>query len=494
MILRCVLLLAATLSLSASGELVETECGFIERTERGLQCEFNNIYTFDTTDVIIIERNMSIDAVSFRQSELYAVPADIFLKFPQLKHLDVELTQLKVVRPENFLNANQLKYFLARFNEIERLEAETFAAAPLLKFIVLQHNRISSIDATAFYGLNNLEALYLDYNQMVSLPHKMLDFVPNLMHFSVAFNNLTATPDSLFSRTPILETINLGRNRLRVFNDKQFDSLPNLERVQLDHNQLQELDLVACKSTEINVDKNELRRIELGKFTRIVSAWDNPVEELVLHEHYGTGRAYNFSFARVNQIVFFVHELCCTVENLENFYILIQSFGDLNSKGFNVNDWSCTFDKTVGYDTSSGFVTNNVCRKVRNLVNVADTTTTLAPTTPQTTTTTRRPLTTRRYIQNIEDTIFSGEVESREQLENIGSARPPLFTSFEIAGMETSGRSRVEASTHEFEADVVESTTEDYEKKAEKGLWKTIKKNASKLKNNVVRKWNDWVG
>ncbi|KAG5682911.1 hypothetical protein PVAND_012229 [Polypedilum vanderplanki] len=499
MILRCLFLTAILLSVS-NCELIEAECGYIEVTDRGLQCEFNNFYTYDSSVVNIIEQNSSIDAVSFRQSDLYTIPSDIFLKFPLLKHLDVELTQLKVINRDNFLNAEKLKYFLARFNEVKRLESETFYTAPQLKFIVLQHNQISSIDSHAFDGLNNLEALYLDYNQMTFLPPKMLDGVPNLLHFSIAYNNLTSTADDLFARVTKLETLNMGHNMLRTFNDKQFDSLPNLERVQLDHNELSQLDLIGCKSTEINVDKNQLKIIELNKWTRIVSAWGNPVEKLILHEHYGTGRAYNFSFTHVNEIVFFVHEHCCTLENLENFYILTQSFGDLSQKRLDVNDWNCTFVKSIGYDTNSGFVTNNVCKKFRGFAPVTTTTTTSSTTT----TTTQIPTTwhynnyyqtttTRRGIQNIEDTIFSGEVESNE--EEIDSrreqttSRPSLFAQFDYPTTIKTTTAEIE-----MEADVQESTTENYEKKAEKGLWKTIKKNASKLKTNVVRKWNEWIG
>lgn len=344
------------------------ECGFIELTDRGLSCEFNNIFTADTSNINIIETNTSIEAIIFRQSELYKVPQDIFVKFSFLKHLDVELTQLKVIEADNFRGASELKYFLARFNNVTKLNDEIFVFAPKLKFIVLQYNKITNIKSKAFKGLKHLEALYLDYNQISSLPSDILVEVPNLLHFSVAYNNLTEIPDGMFETSGKLETLNFGHNLLTYFNDTHFDSLPNLERLQLERNYFKKLDLVACKSTEINVDRNNLEVIELNKWTRVVTAWGNPVKKLILHEHYGAGRSYNFSFAQVNEIVFFVNEHCCTVENLENFNILMSSFGDLSKKNLTANDWMCIFLKSVGYETPNGFVVNNVCTRINQPV------------------------------------------------------------------------------------------------------------------------------
>lgn len=52
---RCLsFLLIAALS---NAERIEMECGFIERTDRGLQCEFNNIFSFESTEVVVIESN-----------------------------------------------------------------------------------------------------------------------------------------------------------------------------------------------------------------------------------------------------------------------------------------------------------------------------------------------------------------------------------------------------------------------------------------------------
>lgn len=474
------------------------ECGFIETTDRGLQCEFNNIFSDPTSELIVTETNQTIDAVSFRSSDLFAVPSDLFAKFPQLKHLDVELTQMKSLSADNFHNANELKYFLARFNEIQELKSGIFVSCPLLKFLVLQYNQITQIDAKAFEGLNHLEALYLDYNKIKTLPSGVLDPLSALIHFSAAYNNMTQVADSLFLRNDKLETMNFGHNELTAstFSDKQFEFLPNLERVQLDHNKFTKLDLRTCKSTEVVIDKNEIETLELNKWTRFVSAWGNPIMSLVLHEHYGTGRHYNFSFALVNQITFYINENCCTVENLENFFILTQSFGDLAQKGFNVNDWRCELLKSIGYQTQNGLVVNNVCTKnsqaPTQVVPVVESEeTTLTYTIPPSRTT-GKP----RAIQNQEDFIASSEFESttkpRESMEDL-SLSPSIFTGLNI---ETLNEKRTTSVPDSFTAHVEEvfSTTESYEEKCEKGILKNVKTKIGGWKDKTVKKWNDWFG
>lgn len=452
---------------SSSADFIETKCDLITITERGLSCEFNNILAPELTRINIVERNTSIDCVSFRQSEIHMLPQDVFEKFLYLKYIDVELSQLKVIEADNFGNAKELKYFLARFNGISSLESETFLQAPKLKFILLQFNQISYIHPQTFKGLDVLEVLYLDDNRITTLSEYTLHYLPNLLHFSMSFNSLTRIPNELFMKTTRLETLNLGHNMLQHFNDTQFNYLPNLERVHLDHNNLMKLDLVGCKSSEIKVDENNLEVIELNKWTKKISARGNPVKKLILHEHYGAGRYYNFSFKEVSEIIFFVHEHCCNAENLENFELLTQAFGDLSQKDLKIDEWICVFLKSVGYETSNGFVINNVCTKMNGM--------------PPT-----------RIVSS-----FTGKIN--EVLSNNDSQSNLTATLRSNGAIFDKTKFDYDSTIKDFEQANVEeiivaNTTESYETTAKKGLWKTIKNKASGLKESVVRKWENWIG
>jgi hypothetical protein len=198
-----------------------------------------------------------------------------------------------------------------------------------------------------------------------------------------------------------------------------------------------------------------LEILELNKWTRFTSAWKNPLKKLILHENYGTGRFYNISFDLMEEIVFFVNEDCCTLENLENFQIVIHSFGDLSTKKLDVNEWICKFEKTVEYQSQNGRVLNNVCRRQNNSI-VSDS-----------------ESSTKDEIRSIEDS----------------SPNPNIFVGKNI---ETLGETTHDPDTET--AIVVEISTLTYDEKVEKGIWKSLKRKVSGWKNKAVKKWNDWTG
>lgn len=433
--------------------MVATRCEIIEESDHGLFCEFNNIHS---NNIFITEMNKDIEAVAFRQSELNSIPSDLFRVFPKLKHVDVELTELKELNSSDFENANEMRFLLARFNKITEIRTNTFINCLKLKYIVMQNNKISMIEKGALNGLKNLEALFLDYNQLITIPDELLYPVTNLQHFSMSNNKLSEIPENLFMKNEKLETLNLGHNFLTSFNDKQFEKMLHLEQFQINHNFLKKLNLKNCQSVEIIIDENELELIELNKWTRFTSAWNNPLKKLILHENYGTGRFYNFSFDFIDEIIFFVNENCCTLENLENFQILIHSFGDLNSKNFDVNEWNCKFEKTVEYETQNGNVLNNVChRKLESS-------------------------STMKIIK-----------KERESIEDTDSQNQNIFVGMNI---ETLNETTFDPDI-ETKAIVVEVSTLVYDEIAvEKGIWKSMKKKVSGWKNKALKKWNDWTG
>jgi hypothetical protein len=268
-------------------------------------------------------------------------------------------------------------------------------------------------------------------------------------------------------------------------------------------NRFTHLNLRTCKSTEINIDNNPIEDLELNKWTRFLSAWGNPVKTFTLHEHYGTGRSYNLSFAGVTELTFFVNEHCCAVENLENFEILIGAFGDLSLKGFEPKDWKCKFLQNIGYQTPKGLVVNNVCTKTSPNpppftvsdfpplgADIEESTAVLSPPEP----TTSRP---HGNIVNPEDFIESEELETlttkpRESMEDNSDTR-----SLYNVDIETLDETRTTTSDPNVVTAHVQEiipTTESYETTNEKGIWKTMKRKVVGWKDKAAKKWNEWVG
>ncbi|CAO1385340.1 unnamed protein product [Diamesa tonsa] len=505
------------------------DCGYIEKTDRGIQCEFNNIYMQPDTELIVTEKNRSMDAVSFRESDMYQVPSDLFRKFTELKHLDLEMTQLKELFSENFRNADNLLYFMARYNSLTQLREETFVHCKSLKYIILQYNNISIIHPNAFEGLTKLEGLYIDYNPIVTITGSILKPLTNLENFSAAYCKLNTIPDDMFSSNERMATLNLGNNELEYFNDEQFDNLPHLESIYFNDNKFKKLDLTYCKSTEINVERNQLEEIGLNKWNRLLTAWANPIKNFTLHEHYGVGRTYNFTFDAVDEITFFVNEQCCTKENLESFGVMVQSFGDLSTKNFEIHDWTCKLLKSVGYQSQAGMVVNVVCEK--NSPSAANVNPAYVRPVPEVTSApevnfapkdanapeyafapTELPTTTRKTsitnIRNAEDSDSNSEeddtsfynrlttptiestVKPRESMEDLAKpAGDSLFTGINIETLDETRSTTVDPSFYAGDDEYI-STTESYEKKCEKGIIKVVKKKVVEWKDAAVRWWN----
>lgn len=489
----------------------EMDCGYIEKTDRGIQCEFNNIYTNPLTEIIVTENNKSMDAVSFRLSELYQVPSDLFQKFTEMKHLDLELTQLQELFSENFRNANNLLYFMARFNSLTQLRKETFVHCKSLKFIILQYNNISIIHPNAFEGLTKLEGLFMDYNPIITITASILKPLTSLENFSAAYCKLNSIPNDMFITNERMASLNLGNNELDFFNDQQFDNMPHLESIYFNDNKFKKLDLTYCKSTEINVERNQLEEIGLNKWNRLLTAWENPIKNFTLHEHYGVGRTYNFTFDAVNEITFFVNEQCCTKENLESFGVMVQSFGDLATKGFEIDDWTCQLLKSVGYESQAGMVVNVVCKNNFPSVNANVVPTYVKPEADSTLEPVRVlseiPVTTMKSsvsnIRNAEDSTSQEEydfidpstittMKTRESMEDASKqAEDTLFTGINIETLDEKRSTTVNPSLYNGEDQDI-STTESYEEKCEKGLGKVIKKKYFQIKDAVVTKWKNW--
>ena len=499
----------------------EMDCGYIEKTDRGIQCEFNNIYMESDTDIIVTENNKSMDAVSFRLSELYQVPSDLFRQFKEMKHLDLEMTQLQELFSENFRNANNLLYFMARYNSLTQLREETFVHCKSLKYIILQYNNISIIHPNAFEGLTKLEGLYIDYNPIKTITGSILKPLTNLENFSAAHCRLNTIPNDMFTSNERMSTLNLGNNELEYFNDEQFDNLPHLESIYFNDNKFKKLDLTYCKSTEINVERNQLEEIGLNKWNRLLTAWENPIKNFTLHEHYGVGRTYNLTFDAVNEITFFVNEQCCTRENLETFGVMVQSFGDLSTKGFDIQDWTCQLLKSVGYQSQAGMVVNVVCKHnsasagnaIPTYVRPAPEVTSAPEVTPapaEFPTTTRKTSITN--IRNVEDSdseeddssfydrlttpshedMTESTVKPRESMEDLAKpAGDSLFTGINIETLDETRSTTVDPSLYAGD-DEDYSTTESYEKKCEKGIIKVVKKKVGEWKDAAVKKWNKW--
>lgn len=434
------------------------KCKSIEVTDQGVQCKFENVFATSLTNLVVNEENFSVETVSFENSRLHEIPNDIFRKFQNLKYLDVDSTGLQKITKENFANCKNFKYLLARKNEIYQLYENTFTNCLLVKIVILDDNRISFVDLNAFAGLRNLKGLSLSGNRLTSLMENVFKPLINLEILRLDSNKFNSIPDDLFKFNDRLKVLKLSNNNLTEFNDKIFNKMPFLEEFSIANNNLTELDLTYCRSTEIDVMNNQLIDVALNKWNERFYGQGNPIQNLTLHEHYGTLRVYNMSFEKVHTITLFVSEKCCPKRHLQKFTDMIQNFGDLKRKGFNARQWRCKILKTLGYRVKSGMIINVECRKFNE-----------------------------EFLDSEEsnEEILFGPIVTIDYSEiNIETLTEPPFNT------EVIGIADVDATIVE----VFPITPKIPDKKHEDGIWTKIKQKASGWKNKVVTKFSSFFG
>jgi hypothetical protein len=64
--------------------------------------------------------------VQIYQSSLYAVPREVFEKFPNLKDIHIGRQKIQQIRPNTFLNARKLTFLDLGSNALTSLAVETF--------------------------------------------------------------------------------------------------------------------------------------------------------------------------------------------------------------------------------------------------------------------------------------------------------------------------------------------------------------------------------
>ena len=433
-----------------------------------------NVYAGKTTEVVVAETDETIEAVKFKNSELFQVPSDLFRQFPSLKYVDVEMTKIKKLFFDNFYNAKELKYLLASLNGIQQIGREIFVHSKKLKMIIFQFNQITYIHPNAFDGLTKLETLLLDYNLLTTLEDKMLSSLTSLRKLSISNNKITSIPENLFKNNEKLEFVSFGHNEIAHFGDNNFKTMNYLEFFSVAYNHLKVIDLTSCKSTVIDAESNELESVSLNKWNKKFIGWENPIRKFAIHEHYGSGRSYNMSFAQVNQMQFFVHEKCCAKENLESFEIMKNSFGDLEGKDFKVEQWKCQVLKTIAYQTKNGIVINVDCEKKMALrSNVLES--------------------REAFTEASKESITESSKESMEELNK--AVEEDFYVGLEIETLENTRKPPSVDPNSEFDANVYEisgTTTESYEQKCERGIFRRMKDSAKSWKDRMVNKWNNW--
>lgn len=198
-------------------EEVEGNCRF-ELTDLGYTCvvrEFTSDSFVASGNHLAGKLNSDVKAVKFEESALDSIPEEIFVKFNNLKHLDVHATgvqnfgalencgnleslnlnsnNLKILPTSTFYNCLKLKSIDLSQNDLEKIQDGLFNQNLYLEIINLSYNRIRAIEPCNFLkNLRYLKEIKLTENICVSrdfLIENQSDFEKMTLILSNCFGN-----------------------------------------------------------------------------------------------------------------------------------------------------------------------------------------------------------------------------------------------------------------------------------------------------------------
>jgi hypothetical protein len=253
-------------------------------------CEFSGAQTTSENDVLDFSGNhvgsrtdADVTHVRFVNSQLAAIPSNVFDVFPNLQIFEAVFVGLNRLNVGTFRNCASLQELRLNENLITRLENGVFKGCQNLVTINLNHNLISLIDANVFVDTQRLSTIRLDGNQLVELP------------------------ESVFSNSLSLRDIILSNNRLERIFPTQFRGDQYIFGIDLRNNRLTEIPEDAFRgvgATVLYLNNNSISKIGRGAFSGFgtrtlrsgtVDLSNNNIERLS-NDIFGVGWSYLVNF------------------------------------------------------------------------------------------------------------------------------------------------------------------------------------------------------
>lgn len=133
----------------------------------------NNL--FEDADAAWFPFNSSLTLLELSGNRLTSVPAALFQRLPNLKHLDLSDNSIQELQEDTLRDLPELQTLHLYGNKLTVLQPATFAHNVKIFHLFLQGNQLQELPATLLHGLQDLQLLMLDQNQLRHLPPGLLD-------------------------------------------------------------------------------------------------------------------------------------------------------------------------------------------------------------------------------------------------------------------------------------------------------------------------------
>ncbi|KAK4873546.1 hypothetical protein RN001_015575 [Aquatica leii] len=149
----------------------------------------------------------------------------------QIKYLDLENSQMTVLKEKSFLGLHFLRKLNLKNNNIVAVPVETFQGAIQIE-LNLANNNIAAIE-NIFQGLVNIGLINLEGNNVAKISPIDIQQSDVLLDLNLAKNSLKTLEKDTFLLLPRLENLNLSSNPIAVIEIGAFRGLDSLEQLDL---------------------------------------------------------------------------------------------------------------------------------------------------------------------------------------------------------------------------------------------------------------------
>jgi Leucine-rich repeat (LRR) protein len=206
----------------------------------GVRCTFRGV-TIGKDENVSIRTSSNVDdhsitEVYFEDSAVYAIPPEIFNKFPMVKLLFIEGQKVHQIRPRTFLYARHLERIQLWNNNLGTIYSDTFEGATNLNHLSLSKTGTKTIEVDAFKGLKNLSFLSFGSNPLQNVHKDILRDLPNLTELWFYSTPVQTLPKDFLKNNLKLQEFHAYGNKIFTLDRRMFSHLKSLTILDLNDN------------------------------------------------------------------------------------------------------------------------------------------------------------------------------------------------------------------------------------------------------------------
>lgn len=220
-----------TVHISAQGFIPTFQCQVVDGNKcllKGLDLDRKQ-FTFDprAADPSVIRR------ISIENSTIPIIDDSICKTFPHVTDIDINKAGVQEIRANAFTGCTELKMLELDGNQVKLLSPGLFAANAKLEFFSICENQLEQVDKNLFQGASRLTNVFLGSNLIKRLDPEVFRNMKHLQKLDLYNNELgDLEVEAILGHTPALNTINLRFNYfkcerlekiLKVLHEKKVD-------------------------------------------------------------------------------------------------------------------------------------------------------------------------------------------------------------------------------------------------------------------------------